>query len=198
MAREIVVQQGDRTSRFTFAKVDRAKLYGARKRVPLDPDGEPCVRGELTPDGSLLLRSGMTAQGYFDEKGYWYPPGELQSVWPDGTIAESSPSTLNQPQALTPIGPREALDVRVHAVYALEPSELDEDLADALQSGTLFRCPFNYRPGHINDVLLLVHNPTGYYGLVGRLAEPEWIDLETVIEETFTDDFDDDLDFEMF
>ena len=53
------------TSQFDFQKVDRSKLYGKRQRVALDPNGQPCHRGELMADGSTLLRRGMSAQGYF-------------------------------------------------------------------------------------------------------------------------------------
>ena len=83
MARQIVVELDGIESSFDFAKLDRSKLYGTRKRVALDPDGQPCERADLTSDGAVLLRRGMTAQGYFDEAGFqcaFCAPGFIMSM----------------------------------------------------------------------------------------------------------------------
>jgi len=69
LAKPIIVSLGGAESTFSFTKLDRSKLYGTRRRIVLGPDGEPCQRAQLTEDGSLLLRSGMTSQGYFDDSG---------------------------------------------------------------------------------------------------------------------------------
>src|SRR5690606_24101275 len=55
MARAIVVAHGGRESRFAFQPIDRSKLYGARKRMIVDENGEPCIAGYLAVDGSVLL-----------------------------------------------------------------------------------------------------------------------------------------------
>lgn len=65
MARVISVGLEGVESSFGFKVVDRAALYGRRRRVALDRDGQTCSRASLLEDGSLLLRSGMTGQGYF-------------------------------------------------------------------------------------------------------------------------------------
>lgn len=200
MAQEIVVELDGRTSAFAFKKVDRRKLYGVRQRVPLDPEGAPCGKGELLADGSLLLRAGMTAQAYFDDDGVWYALRELASVWPDGTVAEKHPSTLGEVQPLEKVGPEAVLDARLHSVYALEPSDLDEPLRVALEAGELFQFPFSYRGGARRDVSFLVHNEHGLFALVGQPTSPSWFDLDAVLVDDFGEDdaFDDDLDFEMF
>ena len=65
MAKNIIVSLDGEESSFGFKAVDRASLYGKRRRIALDKDGNPCTRGSLLEDGSLLLKSGMSGQGYF-------------------------------------------------------------------------------------------------------------------------------------
>ena len=54
MAKPIVVRFEGAESRFDFAKLERKKLYGSRRRMPLDAAGEPCKRAALTDDVSLI------------------------------------------------------------------------------------------------------------------------------------------------
>ncbi len=202
MARKIVVRLEDSESSFAFAKVDRKKLYGSRRRIPLDPTGERCTRAALTDDGALLIQSGMTAQGYFTADGYWVPNKELVALDEEGEPLPKRPSTLGEPQALEgPLGPEALLDTKVHAVYALDPEEVDETLVVKLTEGALFRFPFSYRGDYSQDVAFLIANGDGeLFALVGRDLDPDWRDPEERIP-TFTEDEDDDddeLDFEMF
>lgn len=200
MAREILVELGGTVSTFEFKKIDRRKLYGTRRRVHLDPDGDACGKGELLADGSLLLRAGMTAQGYFDEAGRWYALRELQSMWPDGTVAEKLPPTLGEPQTLVSVDPEEVADARIHSVYALGEAQIDEALRADLEAGELYRFPFSYRGGARYDVAFLVANDEGFFALVGQPTVAHWCELDVVAVDDFSDDdgLDDDLDFEMF
>ena len=77
MAKTINVVLGGEKAIFTFKPVDRSALYGRRRRVAFDTDGNECSRASLLADGSLLLQSGMTAQGYFLSDGTWVPQSEL-------------------------------------------------------------------------------------------------------------------------
>ena len=202
MARQIIVRLDDAESTFDFAKVDRSKLYGSRQRIPLDPAGQPCARAALTEDGSTLVKSHMTAQGYFTSDGYWVPQKELVGLDPEGQPVEKRPSTLGSAQSLQgPLEPDALLDVKVHAVYALEPTEMDERLAQSLVQGALYSFPFSYRGDYVEDVAFLVANEAGHaFALVGRSLEPQWHNPEERIP-TFADDGEDDddeLDFEMF
>jgi hypothetical protein len=200
VAREIVVEQDGRVARFTFSKVDRAKLYGRRQRVPLDPHGERCERAELTADGALLVRPGMTAQSYFDDAGHWVQQKSLVGLDAQGQEVEGHRSTLGEAQPLTPIEPAELLDLAVHSTYALEPQEIDDGLREALLAGQLFRFPFSYRGGWSLDVAVLVAAADEQvYALIGRPTEAEWCALEAVAADDFDDEaLGDDLDFEMF
>ena len=71
MAKAVIVKHAGETISFAPTKVDRAKIYGARKRIAVDAAGRDCTRASLTADGSQLLVSGMTAQAYFTGEGRW-------------------------------------------------------------------------------------------------------------------------------
>ena len=69
MAKPVIVSLAGKDYSFDSVRIDRAKLYGVRKRLPIDAKGGPCVKASLTMDGANLLLSGMTAQGYFNSSG---------------------------------------------------------------------------------------------------------------------------------
>ena len=58
LAKPLVVVLEKSESTFSFAKLDRAKLYGTRRRVVLGPDDETCQRAQLTEDGSFFSAPG--------------------------------------------------------------------------------------------------------------------------------------------
>jgi hypothetical protein len=60
MAKPIVVSYQGAEAKFDHRRVDRAKLYGRRRRIPLDPEGKACQRADLSDDGSVLVSAGMT------------------------------------------------------------------------------------------------------------------------------------------
>ena len=203
MAKPIVVSFGGTESTFGISRIDRSKLYGRRQRFPLDPTGERCQRAALTDDGSLLVLTGMTAQGYFDPDGSWVPNNQLIGLSPEGEPVERVPSTLGVPQPLEgPIPPTELLDLQVLSVYLLDPEDVDMDLAHKLANGQIFKFGFSYRGGYNAETGVLVGNDEGLFALIGRPKVLEWSELEQVVQPLLDDedddDFDDDLDFEMF
>ena len=200
MARQILVQWNDAESTFDFSKIDRAKLYGKRKRMVLDPDGEPCVSAELSEDGTTIIRSGMTISAYFDEGGEWVEHGKLVGLNEEGEEVPQVPSTLGVVQVLAEATPEELSQNQTLAVYALTDAEVDAELAKSLTSGAIYKFPFNYRTGYSADVAFLLANSSGTYVIVTREAQPEWCELKQAAVQNFDDsnDLDDDLDFEMF
>jgi hypothetical protein len=202
MARTIILKSGGATSTFGFQRVDRTKLYGVRRRIAMDPDGNICERAALTDDGALLLRKGMTAQGYFDSGGRWIASRDLVGLDDQGQALEPVPSTLGVAQELQgPLPPQELLDLQVNAVYALDEQEVDPGLKQALEQGKIFRFPFNYRSDFRAEVAFLMANDSGVFALVGQPAEPLWCELEIAaadLDEDGEDDLDGDFDFEMF
>ena len=199
MAKPIVVRFKGEESRFDFSKLERKKLYGSRRRVNLDGNGEPCARAKLTEDGRFLLRSGMTSRGYFTDAGKWIPNKELQGIAEGGGVVEKVAGTLGVAQTLEGCEPQELLDHRLTAVYMLEAQDLDAKLEKALADGSIFRFPFNYRPDFRAETGFLLQNDEGVFALVGVRAESEWVENTSappLIEEEI--DEDDELDFEMF
>ncbi|MDA7898542.1 hypothetical protein N9A97_00535 [bacterium] len=198
MARTINVKWKDKESSFSFAKLDRSKLYGRKRRVPVDRDGHKCDLASIDVSTGILLRSGMTAQGYFTSGGEWIPNSELVGLDTDGKEVQKAPSTLGVPQEAEQAKMEDLLDLRVDSVYTLEPSEVDKDIASELEKGTIFNIPFNYRADYQAEHGYLLHNKHGFFLLVGQPVTTEWVSHETkpVADDEISGS--DDLDFEMF
>jgi hypothetical protein len=199
MAKPIVLSWNGVQSSFALEKLDRSKLYGKRQRQVLDPDGQRCERAELTRDGAMLVRSGMTAQAYFDADGSWVPNRDLVGLDVEGNPVELAASTLGVEQPLEgPVSPDDVLDLSTRSVYLLSPETLDPELKTRLLAGEVFRFPFNYRADYNTETAYLVGNKSGFFALVGNPAPSEWCELQRVAQESFEDEGDDELDFEMF
>ena len=201
MARNIIVKRNGKESTFNFKKLDRGKLYGRRRRLVLDPNGKPCERASLTLDGSLILRSGMTAQGYFDEKGALVDKSALIGIDADGNPVEKKDSTLGVAQELEgPVKPEDLLDLVAKSIYMLEEAEVDGDLAKEIKEGKIFRFPFNYYADFHLEKAYLLANDEGMFAIIGDVAKPIWCEPSALPETTFDEGAieEDSLDFEMF
>jgi hypothetical protein len=198
VARSIVVSWEGKESSFGYAKLDRGKLYATRKRLPLDPQGNVCKRAELSDDGSMLVVSGMTGQGYFDETGRWIPNKELVGLDRDGNEVPLRPSTLGQAQALAEVEPELLLDAAIGGVYMLDAEEVDDDLTKALDDGKIFRFDFNTRADYHMETAYLVANEHGTFVLLGDTMDVPWCVLDQPSVMIDDDDDDAELDFEMF
>ncbi|MCP4869807.1 MAG: hypothetical protein GY898_13940 [Proteobacteria bacterium] len=55
MARQIVVSWNGASNSFDIGRLSRDKLYGRKRRLVVDEDGNQCLAGMLTEDGSTLL-----------------------------------------------------------------------------------------------------------------------------------------------
>jgi hypothetical protein len=200
MAKAIIVTHAGEESRFDFTRLERAKVYGSRRRVALDAAGEPCKRAALTLDGRYLVQSGMTAQGYLTPDGRWVPNSELVGLDVDGKPLEKQASTLGVAQPLLEVAPRELFDLRVTATYALTVQHLEPKLKAALDAGKVFRFAFNYRGDYRSETAFLVQNDVGCFAVVGAPAAPAWIEPAAApppippAEEPEADE----IDFEMF
>lgn len=200
MARSIIVSHEGKPSTFGYSRVTRKQLYGARKRMPLDAQGNPCQRAELSDDGSMLIVSGMTGQGYFDEGGRWVTNEELVGLDAAGQPVALQPSTLDTPQPLHEVEPEALLESTASTVYALDPEQLDPALQQALAAGKLFRFDFNARADYHMDTAFLLANEHGTFAIVGNRLQIPWSELEKpdVDVDDGDDSGDDELDFEMF
>lgn len=199
LAKDIVVSLGGKESTFAYKAVDRSSLYGKRRRVLLDESGEACSRASLLEDGSLLIKSGMTAQGYFLSDGRSYKQSELEGFDLSGKPLQKSPSTLGVSQELREVSAEDALNLSQQSVYALEPNQLDESLKKSLDDGKVFSFVFNYREDYQAETALLVSNENGYFAIIGQPLDYEWVGFKSVVDlPPESSDSDEDLDFEMF
>lgn len=200
MARTICVSLDGVESSFGFKSIDRSALYGRRRRVALDRDGVQCTRASLLEDGSLLLRSGMTGQGYFLQDGTFLKQSDLEAFDETGRPLERVPSTLGIAQPLEgPVDVTEVLNMRVETVYALDPDEVDDGLMSRLTGGEIFRFAFNFRDDFRAESGILLANDQGAFALVGVPVSFEWSTLNLAPDLPMADqEAEDDLDFEMF
>lgn len=198
MSKGIVVSLNGKVSSFQIEKVDRAKLYGMRRRLALDEKDRICSRASLTDDGQVLLRAGMTAQSWFDTDGRQIEQKAIGAEDADGNVLSLVPSTLGVEQGLEgPVDAREVLDLSLTAVYRMTPEDLDDSLASSLAEGQIWRFPFNYRPDYRSETGYLVHNSDGIFALMGVLAPAPFLQPQAPPPIAEDNENDDDLDFEM-
>lgn len=198
MAKSVVVSLNGKVSSFQIEKVERAKLYGVRRRLVVDDKGRTCSRASLTDDGQVLLRAGMTAQGWFDSDGRQVEQKSIRAEDADGNLLELVPSTLGVEQSLEgPVDAREVLDLSLTAVYRITPEALDESLAKSLADGQFWRFPFNYRPDYRSEIGYLVQNPEGIFAIIGTPAPAQYLEPHAPPPPADDDEDEGDLDFEM-
>ena len=200
MAKTINISYKGESAVFGYKPIDRGVLYGKRRRVPFDADGNECAKASLLEDGSLLIKSGMTAQGYFTPDKVWVAQGDLEAINPDGTTPELFPATIGEVVEATQLSPVEALNLRFGTTYALEPEVLSEGIKKELDSGVVLTFPFNPRADYEVETGILVGNENGYFALIGQKNQYEFVGLASVVSvaEEANSDTSDDLDFEMF
>ena len=198
MAKPVILTRGNKQYSFDATRIDRAKLYGVRKRLPLDANGQQCTKASLTLDGANLLLSGMTAQGYFNSEGSPISRQEMVGLDAQGNLVEQIPSTLGLPQKLEgPVSASDVLDLDVESFFYLEPLEVEKDLLTELKSGTVYKFSFNYSSGLEMETAYLVANEDGVFAVVGSIAPGGWVEEAAVYVPLDGEDTDsEDLDFE--
>jgi hypothetical protein len=198
MAKGLALSLDGKTSLFHLEKVERAKLYGVRRRLAVDDKGRTCSRASLTEDGQVLLRAGMTAQGWFDADGRQVEQKSIGAEDANGNLLELVPSTLGVEQSLEgPVDACEVLDLSLTAVYRITPEALDESLAQSLADGQFWRFPFNYRPDYRSEIGYIVQNSEGIFAIIGTPAPAQYLEPHAPPPPADDDEDDGDLDFEM-
>jgi len=199
MAKPIILTHNETASNFQLEKLERSKLYGSKRRIPVDVDGKPCVRAALTDDGEVLILSGMAAQGWFDDLGRQVEASEMEAQTPDGIALELVPSTLGVSQPLEgPVSPMEVLDLAVSSVYQLTADTIADELAASLTSGEVWRFRFNYRSDFLAETGYLLANDAGIFALIGQPTTAPYLQLNALppVEAADVEDTED-VDFEM-
>ena len=201
MAREIVISLGGKASRFTFSKVSRQKMYGMKKTVVVDGDGEACDRGLIPMDGDVVIPKGGTSTIYIDDDFQMFSRKDLDMFGPDGEKLEIQPSTLGEEQEARVVDPQQILDHSISSVYALTPSEIDDGTSRKLKEGGILETAFNYYAGYSPSTLFIMERPEGLFGLVGEPTGFEYCSQDVteavMVEEADEDDDDFDMDFGM-
>ena len=194
MAKPVIISVAGESQSFSPTRVDRAKIYGFRKRVLLDANGQPCTKAVLTFDGNHLLKSGMTAQGYYADDGYWVARGEMVGIDSQGNTVESKPSTLGISQtASEKVDPSLVLNLEVQSIFHLEPEGDSSQILERLRSGEVLSAPFNYAAGLEIETAYIVGNDDGFFAIVGKPVNDVWAEEGMVFvptEEEISDDFD--------
>jgi hypothetical protein len=200
MAKTINLKFDGEEMSFSYRPIDRSVLYGRRKRVPIDDSGQDCQKASLLSDGSLLIKSGMTAQGYFTSDGNWVPQSELESMLPDGTVPQLQPSTIGVTVDASAISANDVLGMRFTNNYLLDPEHLPDNAKKKLDDGLILSFPFNPRSDYEASLAVLVSNENGYFALIAEPCSYEFLSLTSTVD--ISDEADseitDDLDFEMF
>jgi hypothetical protein len=201
MAKLMVLRLAGEASSFAFARLDREKLYGRKERQVVDAEGRACYPAWLSSDGAALVPSGGLAMLYVDEGFATVERSALRAVDEQGAELPLQPSTLGVPQDLEgPVAPQRVLAHVISSVYQLQAENLGANLAAELDAGKIFCAPFNFRDDYALEVLFLVRNEAGTFGLVGKPSGFEFVRRELLpampaAEEG--DDLADDLDFNM-
>ena len=198
MSRELILAWNGELATFDHRKVDRKQLYGARRRIAVDEQGNPCTRAAMTLDGTTVLRPGMTAQGWFTADGEQVESAEVVAVDAAGQPLPLRPSTLGVEQPLEgPVDPREVLDHAIDSLLVLTPRSLPDGVRAALEAGKVFRFTYCYRAEPAPPTAFLIGNTEGFFALVGRPTETQWMSRERSAADANGASDDDDLDFEM-
>jgi hypothetical protein len=198
MGKPVVVTHLGAKSSFQLSKLERKRLYGVRRRIPVDSAGQACTRAALTDDGAVLITSGMTAQGWFDTDGRQVETKDIGAQNSDGAPLPMIPSTLGEPMVIEgPLPATELLDLAVSSIYCLEPEVVDDGLTASLQAGQLWRFPFNYRADFRSETGFLLANEHGYFLLVGVPIELRFLAPNVQPPPEDDAESEDDLDFEM-
>lgn len=199
MARSIVLNLDGEVSEFGITRLRRDKLYGQKKRVVVDENGNECSMAALTRDGSTLLPSGAVSYLYLNDSFEVCERSDLNAVDAEGEPLETVESTLGTEVPLEgPVSPHRLLDHTAKAVYELDPQEIGDKLVAALEEGGIFESRFNYRKGYDDNPLFLLKNEEGFFAIIGEDATFDYLRPEEDIEpdEDDEDPFeDDDLDF---
>ena len=187
----------DKASSFTVGKISRSKLYGSKRRITLDVQGQECSRAALTQDGVHILPNGGTASLYIDEHGNVIERNQLKTI-DDGeeevvAPGESNPNTL--PEAVQIATATDILECGITRVYALEPVFICAELEESLSQGVIYRLP-DYK----GCQAFLLGNDGGYFLLIGDRTGFEFIGLaeaDLSPPDLEAEDMDEDLDFYM-
>ncbi len=172
------VLHDSKASSFMVTKINRSKLYGSKRRIAIDAQGQECARAGLTRDGMYILPAGGTAVLYLDEQGDVVERNQLQAIDSEGDVIKPGESTLDAALELgQAVEAAEVLECNITRAYALEPVFISAGLEDSLSQGVIFRLPLPSPEGSNSRQSFLLGNDAGYFLLIGEQMGFECIGL---------------------
>ena len=138
MARSLVMEFQGRRNHADFSKLERRKLYGKRRRIAMDRDGNPCKR-VAHRRRSVFDSIRNDRSEHFTDDMRWIPNSDLVGLV-DGEPVEKL-STLGEPPRLEAATAQQLLDLRLSAVYMLTGQSVDASLQAALDASEIFTFP---------------------------------------------------------
>ena len=166
-----------KVSSFTVTKIDRSKLYGSKKRIAVDTQGQECSSAALTRDGKYILPVGGMAALYLDDQGDVVEREQLRATSPEAAdISSGEPSSTELMELGTAISAAEILEYTIINAYMLEPVSLPAELEAMMASGIIY-CQVSSITSHTGHQSFLLKNHTGYYLLVGKQTGFEYVGL---------------------
>jgi hypothetical protein len=175
------------TSSFEVTRIDRSRLYGSKRRIPVDAGGRECHPAALTRDGMHVLPKGGISRIYLDESRNAVDRSDLRAASTSGPGIEGDPPHSPPPASPTMAAnvaeivlearPDDVLSCDISRAWALDPITLSPQLDGILSAGAIqrVRLPSGLAKDSADAFLLkgpacfllLVGEPTGFE-LIGR------------------------------
>ena len=201
MHKTIEVSYKNTKSCFALSIFNRSKLYGTKKRVPVDVYGRKCISASLTIDGRFILPTGSTGILFLDEKNDIADKKKLKAINEDGIEVHQNPSTLNTTQQLGElINAEELLDYSIRSIYILEPISVSIEFDEQVSQFSVFRIPFQYAASYHSYESFVLKNDNCWFLLIGEKLDFDFIGLDQAdlsIPECESEEFMDQIDFAM-
>jgi hypothetical protein len=192
MQRIFEVLFNGKTLSFKLTKISRSKLYGSKRRIPIDAQGQECKRAALTSDGMYVLPNGGIAMLYLDTQGDVVERNRLQGIDEEGEVAEN-PLSVAVLEVVQIVTATEILDCSITHAYTFEPVFICTELEESLSEGTIYRLPDCY-----DHRRFLIGNREGCFMLVGKRTGFEFVGLaeaDLLPPDFEAEDMDEELDF---
>ncbi len=198
MRRMLEISFAGRESSFKVIKIDRSKLYGSRRRIPIDVHGRECSFASLTDDGKFILPKGSTALVYVDEQGEVVERADLQAIDAEGKTIQKSESEILEIEKTIPAF--DLLDFSITGAYHLEPVFVSSSLEESLSQGAVYSLPHFRANGDDNCQAFLLSSDAGYFVLSGERTCFDFIGLSEadLTPPDMGEEPSDNLDFSMW
>ena len=178
MRRIVDVIYNDKESSFSITKICRSKLYGSKRRIPVDGHGNECSRASLTSDGMFILPAGGTAILYLDKHGDTVERNQLRAIDIGGEMFNPGESALNAALEVNQVVQADdLLECTITHVYVLEAIFLSQELGSSLSQGEILYLTLPTPTNHLFRRFFLVGNESGFFLLIGDATGFEFIGL---------------------